>query len=567
MTTTIDTPPAVLAPTLEQHARRYIAARTRSGDALLEAVAALADARAAAAHGEWGIFLAAVGLDDSRARALIRLHDACLADRALADRVRSGWLSEAAARELLPAPAEVRAAVLDAAAPPTLADVREAKRAAGGQTAGLASADDTYVSKVRALLEGLEVWHDSIRPDVIRDARKQAAEVRNDALRAALLAEIAQADRAATPDLPPSRKICPTCAEPILNGIWGPREECGECWHNERLNTPKRALPPGFTPTPQVAAPLPPLPPLPDPLCYTWTRWRNEDGQIGMRHVSGYTFAGTDLGEIEDLARHLSRPLAELYDHAWRVSYDPGAEGHADLHAYTGTHEAFDAISAPTIQQLALAAWWARQTVDDVPDMPDDVIDALWLAGYDWSGTAWVRGFERIEEDANLNELRYQLGLTSAAPVADVPHLPEGWADATARANRLGLYLGMNMAGVFSLSNLSGSVLSRIESWPDVLALLLELKEAAATRAAPAAKALDWRAVARLTAKLGGGQDTDPAATYRAIGMLLAAGGVLPALPTRPRPPRSADVSEQLAYLGQLETYVEALERHAGVRE
>lgn len=115
MTATIDTPPAVLAPQLEAHARRYIAARTRSGDALLEAVAALADARSAAAHGEWGIFLQAVGLDDSRARALIRLHDECRRDAALADRVRSGWLSEAAARELLPAPADVRAAVLDAA--------------------------------------------------------------------------------------------------------------------------------------------------------------------------------------------------------------------------------------------------------------------------------------------------------------------------------------------------------------------------------------------------------------------------------------------------------------------
>lgn len=46
---------------------------------------------------------------------------------------------------------------------------------------------------------------------------------------------------------------------------------------------------------------------------------------------------------------------------------------------------------------------------------------------------------------------------------------------------------------------------------------------------------------------------------------LMAAGGVLPALPTRPRAPRSADVSDQLAYLGKLETYVEALEARAGL--
>ncbi len=46
-----------------------------------------------------------------------------------------------------------------------------------------------------------------------------------------------------------------------------------------------------------------------------------------------------------------------------------------------------------------------------------------------------------------------------------------------------------------------------------------------------------------------------------AIGMLLRASGVLPALPVRPRPPRSADISDQLAYLGKLEDYATAMER------
>lgn len=523
MTALLDTPPAVLAPALDAAARRYIAARTRSGDALLEAVAALADARQAAQHGQWSIFLAAVGLDDSRARALIRLHDACLTDRALADRVRSGWLSEAAARELLPAPPDVRAAVLDAADPPTLADVREAKR--GDETP-----HDLRRAGVQLVRHG--AWYQPVGFSGDMNGWVGDAAPRQDAIRAAW-AEI-----------------------------------------KRRLDTPNRAATPALLPTPPVAAPA--LPPLPDPLCYTWTRWQNEDGVIGMCHVSGYKISGTDAGDVEDVARHLSRPLAELHDHAWRVSYDASADGRADLHAYTATHEEFDAISAPSIQRLALAAWWARQAEDDVPNMPDDVIDALWLAGYDWTGTAWVRGFERIDEDANLKELRYQLGLTQDAPISAVatptPHLPADWADAQRRATRLGLYLGMNMAGVFRLSNLNNSIDHQIEAWADVLKLL-DRKEAAAAVATVrgvggSIPRIDAGALGTLGTRLTETSDPRELATlYRAIGMLLAAGGVLPALPTRPHAPRSADVSDQLAYLGRLETYVAALEARAGVRE
>jgi len=119
----------ILSESLQERARRYVAARKRSGDALLEAVAELAAARAEADHGTWGIFLAAVGLDESRARAQIRIHEECQLDPELEERIRSGWLSEAVARELLPAPPEVRAEILARDEPPKLHEVREAKRA------------------------------------------------------------------------------------------------------------------------------------------------------------------------------------------------------------------------------------------------------------------------------------------------------------------------------------------------------------------------------------------------------------------------------------------------------
>lgn len=67
MTIHLESPPAVLSAPLEQHARTYIAARRMTGVKLLEAIAALSAARDAAQHGEWGLFLEAVGLDESRA--------------------------------------------------------------------------------------------------------------------------------------------------------------------------------------------------------------------------------------------------------------------------------------------------------------------------------------------------------------------------------------------------------------------------------------------------------------------------------------------------------------------
>lgn len=270
----------------------------------------------------------------------------------------------------------------------------------------------------------------------------------------------------------------PSCAQ--CGGVWGAPGStivaggtfvCATCLR-------KKAPAPAAEPVP--------LPPLPDTLRHTWTRWQNEDGTIGMRHASGYKLAGTDAAALERQAADLARPLAELADHGWRVYYDPGAEGRSDLHPYTAGHEEHDAISARSLPELALTAWKARLFEDDAPNMPDDVVDALYLAGYDWTGTAWVRGLERVDEDANLAELRYQLGLTAAD---DMPHLPDGWEDARRRATRIGLYLGMDMTGMFSLSNLSRSISHKTGKWADLLTLLTREEEKAARQPPPAAAA------------------------------------------------------------------------------
>jgi hypothetical protein len=118
----------ILPQALQDIARHYLSARRRSGESLLEAARHLSEARLEAKHGEWAIFLEAIGLDESRARAQIRIHEEAQRDPLFADRIVNGFLSETVARELLPLPAEAREELLTRETPPTAQDVREAKR-------------------------------------------------------------------------------------------------------------------------------------------------------------------------------------------------------------------------------------------------------------------------------------------------------------------------------------------------------------------------------------------------------------------------------------------------------
>lgn len=120
---------SALPQALRDSAQQYLSVRRQGGDALLAAVKLLSEAHKLAAYGEWEVYLEAIGLEESRARAQIRLHEKVEADPTYAEYLRSGWLSEAVARELLPAPPEVQQEVLSRGKPPTLKDVREAKRA------------------------------------------------------------------------------------------------------------------------------------------------------------------------------------------------------------------------------------------------------------------------------------------------------------------------------------------------------------------------------------------------------------------------------------------------------
>lgn len=141
--------------------------------------------------------------------------------------------------------------------------------------------------------------------------------------------------------------------------------------------------------------PAPP-PALPRPFA-AWDAW-TDGGRIVVRHPCGVRLAAATADEADAARRAAANRWCEgLLVEGWSAFYDPGAEGRPDLHPWTAIHEAHDAVSAPTLPELAWAAWRAAQSEHDLPDVADDLLRALFLAGWRWDRFDFVRGAERLE--------------------------------------------------------------------------------------------------------------------------------------------------------------------------
>jgi hypothetical protein len=81
-----------LSQPLQALAVRYLTARRRSGEALLEAAQALAEARALARHGEWYRFLEATQTSAATAERLLNIHRLAQENLQFAGFVRDNWV-------------------------------------------------------------------------------------------------------------------------------------------------------------------------------------------------------------------------------------------------------------------------------------------------------------------------------------------------------------------------------------------------------------------------------------------------------------------------------------------
>lgn len=113
----------VLSATMQQCARRALAADRKGGEALLEKAAALAEARQAAAPGEWGTFLEAINVHERAAQRLIAIHERATNDAAFREGVQRGWLSFSVAALVAHAEASLLEQLLLQEEPPTRSQI------------------------------------------------------------------------------------------------------------------------------------------------------------------------------------------------------------------------------------------------------------------------------------------------------------------------------------------------------------------------------------------------------------------------------------------------------------
>lgn len=130
--TSVALPPEAdaLSDPLRELAVRFIGARRRVGEALLEACRYMSEARTTAEEGQWYIFLRATGTSPDSAETLINIHFRARQHTAFAEKIRSGWLSQTVAGELAKpsTPPEVLDQLLSRDEPLRVVDVKRARR-------------------------------------------------------------------------------------------------------------------------------------------------------------------------------------------------------------------------------------------------------------------------------------------------------------------------------------------------------------------------------------------------------------------------------------------------------
>jgi hypothetical protein len=122
-------PAGALSPAMQEIARSYVAARRKTGEGLLESAAWMAAARERAAHGEWGLFLAATGTSKSTADRLIGVHTEAEQNPLYRQKILEGWLGASVAALIAQSesPAQLLERLILEEAAPSLADVRAAE--------------------------------------------------------------------------------------------------------------------------------------------------------------------------------------------------------------------------------------------------------------------------------------------------------------------------------------------------------------------------------------------------------------------------------------------------------
>lgn len=165
--TSVALPPEAeaLSEALRELAVRFIGARRRVGEALLEACRYMSEARAAAEEGQWYVFLRVTGTSPDSAETLLNIHYRAAQHETFAERIRSGWLNQTVAGELAKpsTPPEVLQQLLERDEPLRVADVKRARRAPAASRDELHSVDNPNYSGSEATTSAASGAHDIVQ--------------------------------------------------------------------------------------------------------------------------------------------------------------------------------------------------------------------------------------------------------------------------------------------------------------------------------------------------------------------------------------------------------------------
>lgn len=205
--TSVALPPEAeaLSEQLRELAVRFIGARRRVGEALLEACRYMGEARSTAEEGQWYVFLRVTGTSPDSAETLLNIHYRASQHPTFAEKIRSGWLNQTVAGELAKpsTPPEVLQQLLERDEPLRVADVKRARRLPAPTREEHHSVDNPNYSGSPELAEALAAHQDAAQ--VVAEAEQMTL--------AALLAEVAESLEAIAMQahtLPPSEQTLHT---------------------------------------------------------------------------------------------------------------------------------------------------------------------------------------------------------------------------------------------------------------------------------------------------------------------------------------------------------------------
>lgn len=165
--TSVALPPEAdsLSEPLRELAVRFIGARRRVGEALLEACRYMSEARVAAEEGQWYVFLRVTGTSPDSAETLLNIHYRAAQHEAFAEKIRSGWLNQTVAGELAKpsTPPEVLQQLLERDEPLRVVDVKRARRAPAASRDEIHSVDNPNYSGSLSVTSVAGGMHDVVQ--------------------------------------------------------------------------------------------------------------------------------------------------------------------------------------------------------------------------------------------------------------------------------------------------------------------------------------------------------------------------------------------------------------------